>query len=123
MSKNEGIIITLEDEETGEDVEHELPSKFEVCPRCKGKGTHVNPNIDGNGITASEWAEDWDDEEREGYLAGHYDVPCEECHGDRVVSVIDEERCNPKLLQAYNDKLRYDAEYEACCAAERRMGA
>lgn len=63
-------------------------SKYQVCPRCEGEGTHTNPSIDGNGITSSEWAE-WDEEDREMYMTGGYDVQCELCKGQRVVTVTD----------------------------------
>lgn len=74
--REERITITIEDAD-GFDVEHELPTKFEVCDGCRGKGTHVNRNIDGNGITAGEWAE-WDEDDRETYMSGGYDVTCED---------------------------------------------
>lgn len=68
--------------------ELELPAHFEVCPRCEGEGTHVNPNIDGNGLSAEDFAEDPDF--AEDYMAGTYDVPCEECGGQRVLAVVDD---------------------------------
>lgn len=90
MSRRAEVRFVLEDED-GNEVEHKLPAKYEVCHRCQGEGTHVNPNVDGHGITAEEWERDWDDESREAYFEGRYDVPCEECDGDRVVAVVDEE--------------------------------
>lgn len=63
-------------------------AKYEVCPRCKGEGVHTNPAIDGHGITAEEMNELGDDF-REDYIAGVYDVPCECCHGKRVVTPED----------------------------------
>ena len=80
-------------------VEHELPTKFEVCGRCSGKGTHVNEAIDGNGISREEFDEDPDF--AESYFRGDYDVACTACKGLRVVAVIDAKRCNKKLLKAY----------------------
>lgn len=38
--------------------ELELPGHYEVCPRCEGKGKHVNPAIDGNGLSAEDFAEE-----------------------------------------------------------------
>ena len=38
--------------------EIELPVKMAVCPRCDGKGTHVNPAIDGHGISPEEFRDD-----------------------------------------------------------------
>lgn len=46
-----------EDSEDGDTIEVELPARFEVCDRCHGEGKHVNPSIDGDGITESEWRE------------------------------------------------------------------
>lgn len=60
---------------------------YEVCTTCRGKGTHTNKNIDGNGITSSEWAE-WDEDERQTYMSGGYDVRCEECEGNKVVAFV-----------------------------------
>jgi hypothetical protein len=106
----------------GEWIDHEetveLPAKYEVCGRCRGKGTHSNPSIDGNGISAEEfYGPDWDDESREMYLTGGYDVTCHECDGKRVVLVLDEERCDPELLKAYlqhqREMARMDAEDRA----------
>lgn len=60
---------------------------FKVCTRCRGTGTHVNPAIDGNGITASEMdRHDHDDEDfRDNYMNGVYDVTCHLCGGKRVI--------------------------------------
>lgn len=95
-----------------------LPTKFDVCSRCEGKGTHVNPNIDGNGITAEEFAED--PEFAENYFSGLYDVRCEECDGLRVVQVVDEDRIFGKLKQAkYRAYLRQREEGERSDAEDR----
>ena len=45
-------------DEDGEIVQ--LPTRKEVCPRCHGEGTHVNPNIDGHGLSPHD--EDLDDD-------------------------------------------------------------
>jgi hypothetical protein len=73
--------------------EIEIPTRFELCPRCEGRGTHDHPAFD-NGITADEWnGPDWDDESREYYMRGDYDVQCTQCSGLRVVEVPDVRRC------------------------------
>lgn len=59
--------------------------KFEVCPTCNGKGSHVNPSVDADGITA----EDMYDMDMEAYMDGDYDVECYGCFGKRVVPVQD----------------------------------
>ncbi len=102
------------DPDSSEFLKAELPATYEVCDRCRGTGSHVNPNIDGNGITESEMYELGPDF-REDYFAGVYDVTCEECKGLRVVLVIDEKSCNPeqqKLLKrhwAHQDELADEA--------------
>lgn len=58
---------------------------FAICPTCEGKGSHVNRAIDGNGITGEEMAELGPDF-FEDYMSGVYDVRCEECGGNRVVT-------------------------------------
>lgn len=107
---------TLEDQEDddGNELEPlviELPMKFEVCSRCAGKGTHVNPSVDGHGITQSERENEWSHDEWEGYLSGAYDVTCDDCRGQRVMPVVDEEAVTRQKL---------DAEYEIICEHETR---
>lgn len=79
-------------DEDGDEVTVELPSKFEVCSRCEGHGTHLNPSIGEHAYTVEEFNESFDDEEREQYFkrGGIYDVTCEECGGKRVTEVPDE---------------------------------
>lgn len=101
MARLQEIVFTYENED-GEEVEGRLPARYEVCPRCDGEGSHTNPNIDGNGITASEWAE-WDEEDRDNYMSGVYDVSCEKCGGLRVVPVVDDGRADKALLAAYEE--------------------
>jgi hypothetical protein len=115
------ITIEMEDEETGEMVEHQLPAKFEVCSRCEGNGKHMNPNIDGNGISPEQFRDDPDFEES--YFRGDYDVSCEECEGERVVAVVDEANCDPAILAAYLAQEHADADYEWECRQERRAEA
>lgn len=70
--------------------EEVIPVKYEVCETCGGKGKHVNPGIDSHGLSAEDFYEDPDFAEN--YVSGIYDVPCNECHGNRVALVVDEER-------------------------------
>lgn len=127
MRNDESMKVVFEVEgEDGGTEEIELPGKYEVCHRTGGKGTHVNPNVDGHGITASEWEQEWDEESRENYFSGVYDVECYECHGKRVVLEVDEDECKRqgKLsdLERHNQYLkeRAEARYEREC--EIRMG-
>lgn len=102
----------------------ELPAHYEVCDRCRGEGTHVNPSIDGHGLGP----EDFEDEDfREGYFSGRYDVVCEECGGKRVVLVEDdvetfnaEQKADYALLQ---EQWEQEAADRRESEMERRMGA
>lgn len=113
-------------DEEGEDVEVEVPCRKAVCSRCEGEGKHVNPAVDGHGITAEEWERDWDDESRAAYFAGAYDVTCEECEGRRVVDVPDPERFTVEdkaHWAAYQRELDARAEVRQMEEMERRYGA
>jgi hypothetical protein len=111
----------------GDEIEVKFPAKYEVCDRCEGKGKHVNPAIDGNGLSR----EDFDEagpEFFEDYMSGVYDVTCYECKGERVVLVIDEDAVerDPALKAHFAD---YLDELDAIAASyresemERKMGA
>lgn len=115
------------DPESGDEIEAMVPGQYAVCPRCQGTGTHVNPAIDGHGITESEWwGPDWDDESRDAYMTGRYDVTCYDCRGDRVVPDVDWEawrREDPEAVANHKDTERSLAECDAISAMERAMGA
>ena len=125
MSRNRAeATFEYEDPTTGDSTEIKLPAHWEVCPRCQGEGTHTNPNIDGNGITADEWnGPDWDEESREMYLSGGYDVECEECHGQRLVPVVDLDTLDPEVRKQYEAHLEAVAQCDADEASERRYFA
>jgi len=95
-----------------------LPAHRVVCPRCDGEGKHVNPAIDGNGLSAEDLA---DDGFREDYFSGVFDVRCEECNGERVVMEIDEEACK-RRISTWKGLIRYwnGVELEAQAKAEWR---
>lgn len=84
--KTNTVRVTMSDPD-GDEMVVDFPAKFEVCGTCEGRGKHVNPNIDRNGISSEDFAEDPDFEES--YFAGHYDQTCNECGGLRVVHAID----------------------------------
>jgi len=67
---------------------------YVACPTCRGSGTHVNPAVDGNGLTAEDIDELGGDDFMEDYLGGVYDVICDECRGLRVVPKCEEHGCN-----------------------------
>ena len=108
------------EDDADETVEIELPAKYEVCPRCNGTGTHVNPAVDGNGLTQEDLDEDPDF--KENYFAGAYDITCEECKGARLILVPDEERCDPADLKRYRDHQEFEAQMDRERAHELRMG-
>lgn len=99
---SEPITFTYENDD-GEEVEESLPTSFRVCPTCRGNGKHVNRNIDGNGITGSEWAElcAEDEDFADNYMSGMYDVTCEECNGIRVIPEIDVESLSEDQKKLY----------------------
>jgi hypothetical protein len=101
-----------------------FPAHYEVCWRCDGTGSHVNPSIDGNGISAEQFAED--PEFKEAYFSGAYDVACYECRGARVLPEVVEDGLRGIKLARYRLYLRQQDEFAATereHAAERRMGA
>jgi hypothetical protein len=116
--------MTLEVEAADGEPPVRFPARFAVCLTCEGRGSHVNPDIDGHGITADEFYED--PGFAEDYMRGTYDVPCYDCGGLRVVAVIDREAAEQSglvdELAAY-EQVRQDAErdYQEQLA-ERRMG-
>ena len=118
------IIILEECEVEGQEelVDLELPAKYEVCSRCDGQGKHDHPAF-SNGISSDEWnGPDWDDDSREGYMSGRYDVTCEECKGRNVVLEVDRDNCPEHLMAEYDswcDSMNHSMQEEA---AERRMG-
>ena len=81
-----------------------LPAKCIVCPRCGGQGKHVNPAIDGQGLSQEDF--DQDPDFAEGYFSGRYDVRCEECSGEKVLHVPDERECR-KRLSWWKGLIRY----------------
>lgn len=97
-----------------------LPSKFEVCWLCHGEGKHVNPAIDHNGVSADKFDDDPDF--RDAYFSGVYDVPCNECHGKRVVKALDRKRCDPAHLKAYDEYKEQERMYAYEQMCEQRAG-
>lgn len=97
----------------------DLPAKYIVCPRCEGRGTHVNPSIDDQGLSS----EDLEDEDfREAYFSGAYDVRCFQCEGHRVVPDVD---WNALTTEEQADLKRYEIQRERddlIAASERKRG-
>jgi len=101
----------------GCDVEIELPWNWGVCPVCNGSGTHVNPNIDRNGLSEQDFHDDPDLEQH--YRSGLYDIQCNGCEGRTTVPVIDKKRADPAQLKQYweqLDTINAEAVFEDRCA-------
>ena len=96
-----------------------LPAVFQVCPHCNGEGSHVNPAVDGHGLTSDDFAEDPDFAEE--YMSGSYDVPCSRCSGERVVPVVDESALTPDQLAEWRAHLSAEQDYRSEVACERRL--
>jgi len=115
-------VLTWDDDE-GRELRYIVPARFEVCQSCRGKGTRVNPAIDGHGISSEEFAEDPDFEEA--YWRGDYDIRCDECNGQRVVPVPDLSKVPEILRERYEHHLAGGLAAEASIraeeAAERRF--
>ncbi len=101
-------------------IERELPTRWEVCDVCHGKGTHVNPSIDAGGLRYEEMD---DPEFMEAYRRGDYDQPCNRCGGRTTIRVVDRDACEPELLEAYDADQQAAADIEAERLAEIRAGA
>ena len=109
--------------ETDGDAVMVLPVRFEVCARCEGRGKHVNPAVDGHGISQEEFEQDPDFEEN--YFAGVYDVTCEECDGLRVIEVVDVSnltKAQKADFEAYTAHQRQLARWERERRHEMLMG-
>lgn len=101
--------------------EYTVKIHFAVCPTCDGKGSHVNPSIDCNGISAEDFYNDRDF--AEDYMQGMYDVPCYGCKGQRVVPEIDTKQTKKDVLELYYELIEDREQYLAIQESERRMGA
>ena len=101
----------------GLDPEQPVKVRFEVCPLCEGRGKHVNPSIDGHGLTRDDFDED--PEFAESYFRGDYDVRCNLCGGEKVVPVP----LDAKVIEAIEKAAEYRYDSWAESYAERMMGA
>ena len=113
LVNSRNMTITIDDENGEPRV---YPAKAEVCPQCHGKGSTVNPAIDGNGLGAEDFAEDPDF--AEAYVSGAYDVICCCCGGCRIVLTPATAEGDAELQRVMRD----EREQDALQAAERRAG-
>ena len=75
----------------------EIPAVWVICECCEGDGVTVNPSIDGHGISTQD--EIWQDEEfREHYRSGWYDVECGQCYGKGRELLPDYDRLSDEQL-------------------------
>lgn len=107
---------TLIDDEGNETV---LPSKWEICSACRGKGT-TSAHL---GAFTRDEMDEQGPEFFEDYMAGVYDKACEPCDGSGKVEVVDYSKLTKEQNKAYGAQLRDDMEYESICRMERMMGA
>jgi DnaJ-class molecular chaperone len=102
-----------------DEIEFDVPYKNEICSRCNGEGSHLNPNIGMHAYGQEEFEEAFPEpEDKEQYFkrGGVYDVQCETCHGNKVVQVVDRARIQSKevkaKLNAYDKYKREEARYD-----------
>ena len=81
----------------GEEVEVSLPTRWEVCSRCRGKGRLAMPGVSFSSEEMHEMGEDFIDD----YISGVYDAPCPKCDGRTTVAVVDEDRMAPDVRAAW----------------------
>lgn len=113
-------IIVLQHNEEGEEIEKSFPAKYKVCGTCDGKGKHVNPSIDSHGLSREDF--DNDPDFAEDYFSGCYDVPCNECHGNRVTPEIDMDSLSPEDKKFVENEISDHFSYQRELARERQMG-
>lgn len=127
-------MILMYENDDGEEIEFDVPWKNEVCDDCEGHGTHLTPSIRNHAYSQEEFAEAFDDDEdREHYFqrGGKYDVPCETCHGNKVMPTPNEDAIKEakgdkgeelkKNYAAWQESMETSARYEAEDRHTRRM--
>lgn len=95
-------------------------TKNALCPRCDGEGKRA---LHGIALTGSDLAEMGDPDFMENYMAGRYDTTCDDCNGEKVVRVPNEEALTPEQLQAWRKWLRDVRSANAESLMEMRAGA
>lgn len=105
-------------DECGDEVQFNVPGKYEVCPRCDGVGKHDHPAF-SNGFTREDMDDDPDFAEE--YKSGRYDVECSKCHGKRVVCVPDVKAMTPKQKFALVEYRKTQREMAADDRSERHL--
>ena len=96
------------------------PSAWDLCPMCQGDGTVVNPSIDSNGLTYSDFGDDPDF--CDDYMEGRYDITCPECRGRTTVRAIDWDSVPEGVRKEFFDWKQAESDSYAERLAEIRMG-
>ncbi len=92
--------------EDADEIKLEVSGKFEVCPHCQGRGISDPDAFSGN---VDQMISD-DPDFKEQYYAGHYDVACPLCNGQRVIAVVDVDALNNEEKKLYKEHLTNMAE-------------
>jgi hypothetical protein len=99
-------------------------SKWQICFVCRGDGTHVNPSIDGNGLTREDFDEDPDF--ADAYMSGVYDIRCDACDGTGKQLTADVDAKRQRLHDNAAERrlaALEDGNFEAYChASDYRYG-
>lgn len=74
--------------------------RYVVCPKCEGVGRVDNPAF-SNGFTGDDYVQDPDF--FEDYMAGHYDVACPLCLGNKVTTRKEINKFNKTRDEARED--------------------
>jgi hypothetical protein len=98
---------------------HTVPVTFGVCPTCEGKGSHVNPSIDCDGLTQRDFEES--PCLHDAYKRGDYDVACYGCGGKRVVPVAGE--MDSDLKKKWEKEQEEREDFRQMQESEMRYGA
>src|SRR5512135_2381951 len=108
--------------EDGDEVSHVFPSTNEVCYRCEGYGTHLTPSIGNHAYSMEEFHESFDEEEAQEYFrrGGRYDVQCEECHGNKVLQVVDESKLSEEQKKLFAEYEEHEEEMARMDAEDRQ---
>jgi hypothetical protein len=120
-----GVVEYTDWDEDDNEITHTIgmPIRWEVCDLCNGRGSHVDPRIDCNGLSFDELVDD--PEFAEAYSRGDYDQTCNCCGGRTTIPVINDDHLNDdqkKHLERIWEQEREEAQYQRECAWERRMG-
>ena len=101
----------------GSEILVEVDIRYFACPKCGGKGKHVDldkaEDLDWNNLHPA------DQDQLE---AGTWDVTCIRCEGRRVVIGIDESQCGLEMLEQFRarEKQLKEAALEIRRIADRK---